>query len=305
MVAHNYDIDGVLESMKYVEDRFNKKFNYPWVFLSEVPFSKQFKRATREITDANVTYGFIEPEEWHQPSWIDEDRAEISRKQMERQRVLHAKSVPYRNLCRFHSGFLFNNKYLKQYRWYWRVEPSIELYCDMNEDPFLFMQDNKKVYSFVMSMYEYPQTIATLWDTVTNFTKEYPQYIANDNAMRFISRDAGRTYNLCHFWNNFAIVDMEFLRSDAYTKFFDYLEETGGFYYERWSDAPVHTIAASLFANRDQLHFFNDIGYRHEPYQHCPQGDAHVRGRCMCIEKNTFDTSRFSCLKQFLSATSD
>ena len=28
--------------MKYVEDRFNKKFNYPWVFLNEVPFDKTF-----------------------------------------------------------------------------------------------------------------------------------------------------------------------------------------------------------------------------------------------------------------------
>ncbi|KZW03570.1 glycosyltransferase family 15 protein [Exidia glandulosa HHB12029] len=287
--------------MKYVEDRFNKKFNYPWVFLSEAPFSKQFKQATREITDANVTYGHIETSEWHQPSWIDEDRAEVSRKQLKRQRVLYAKSVTYRNMCRFNSGFIFNNKFMKNYRYYWRISPGAEYYCDVDQDPFLFMQDHKKVYGFVMSMYEYPQTIPTLWETVKNFTKAHPEYLNADNAMNFISRNGGDSYNLCHFWNNFEIVDMDFFRSEAYTKFFEHIDATGGFYYERWSDAPIHTIAVSLFANRSQIHFFDDMGYRHEPYQHCPQGEAHSRGKCMCIEKNTFDNSRFSCLKQYLA----
>jgi hypothetical protein len=33
-------------------------------------------------------------------------------------------------------------------------------------------------------------------------------------------------------WSNFEIADMDFWRSEAYTKFFEYLENTGGFYYE-------------------------------------------------------------------------
>jgi alpha 1,2-mannosyltransferase len=49
--------------------------------------------------------------------------------------------------------------------------------------------------------------------------------------------------------------------------YFEYLDKAGGFYYERWGDAPVHSIAAALFARKDQIHFFQDIGYRHEPFQ--------------------------------------
>jgi hypothetical protein len=49
--------------------------------------------------------------------------------------------------------------------------------------------------------------------------------------------------------------------------FFEYLDQQGGFYYERWGDAPVHSIGAALFAKKDQIHFFDDIGYRHEPFQ--------------------------------------
>jgi alpha 1,2-mannosyltransferase len=33
-------------------------------------------------------------------------------------------------------------------------------------DPFLVMQDNKKVYGFTLSLYEYIETIPTLWDAV-------------------------------------------------------------------------------------------------------------------------------------------
>jgi alpha 1,2-mannosyltransferase len=43
MLARNSDLAGVINSMKQVEDRFNKKFHYPYVFLNEQPFSTEFK----------------------------------------------------------------------------------------------------------------------------------------------------------------------------------------------------------------------------------------------------------------------
>ena len=89
-------------------------------------------------------------------------------------------------------------------------------------------------------------------------------------------------------WSNFEIADMDFWRGPAYTAFFDFLEKSGGFYYERWGDAPVHSIAAALFAKKEQIHFFSDIGYRHEPFQHCPQGEEHSRGKCWCAENENF-----------------
>lgn len=100
----------------------------------------------------------------------------------------------------------------------------------------------------------------------------------------------------CLVWSNFEIGDLDFWRGEAYSKFFDYLDAKGGFYYERWGDAPVHSIGAALFAHKDQIHFFNDIGYRHEPFQHCPQGEAHSRGKCWCSEKENFGEHWPLCL---------
>ena len=37
---------------------------------------------------------------------------------------------------------------------------------------------------------------------------------------------------LCIVWSNFEIGDLELWRGEAYSKFFDFLDEKGGFYYE-------------------------------------------------------------------------
>ena len=42
--ARNTDLNGVVTSMKQMEDRFNKKFQYPYVFLNDQPFNDAFKK---------------------------------------------------------------------------------------------------------------------------------------------------------------------------------------------------------------------------------------------------------------------
>ncbi|KIY70889.1 glycosyltransferase family 15 protein [Cylindrobasidium torrendii FP15055 ss-10] len=299
MLARNSDLNGIISSMKQLEDRFNKKFQYPYVFLNEQEFSETFKTRITELTDATVEFGLIPNDHWYQPDWIDEDKAKASREDMVANNVIYGGSVPYRNMCRFNSGFFYRHPLLDKYRYYWRVEPDVKFFCDLDYDPFLIMQDQKKVYGFTVSLYEYERTIPTLWDTVKEFMDENPTLVAKDNAIDFLSDDGGRTYNRCHFWSNFEIGDLDLWRGESYTKFFDFLDKKGGFYYERWGDAPVHSIGAALFARKDQIHFFNDIGYRHEPFQHCPQGASHAKGKCWCDASQNFDYEGYSCLRKY------
>ena len=61
---------------------------------------------------------------------------------------------------------------------------------------------------------------------------------------------------------------------------------------QRWGDAPVHSIAVALFQNKDQIHFFDEIGYEHNPYVHCPSGQAaYTQGKCACDRQRSFGTS--------------
>ncbi|EPQ51263.1 glycosyltransferase family 15 protein [Gloeophyllum trabeum ATCC 11539] len=299
-LCRNSDLAGVVSTIQQVEDRFNKKFGYPWVLLNDEEFTDYFKTRVSVLTDAPMQFGLIPREHWVQPDWIDEGRAQQARRTMKMQGVIYGDSVSYRNMCRFNSGFFYKHSLLQPYRYYWRVEPSIKLYCDLDYDPFLFMEEHKKTYGFTITFDEIPKTVPTLWDTVKEFMKEHPEYIDKDNGMDYLSEDHGLTWNLCHFWSNFEIADMDFWRSEAYEAFFGFLESKGGFYYERWGDAPVHSIAAALFQPKDRIHFFSDIGYRHDPFQHCPRGyDEWRRGKCACDRHDTFDYAGQSCLWRF------
>ncbi|KAF9069600.1 glycosyltransferase family 15 protein [Rhodocollybia butyracea] len=299
VLARNRDLNGIIVSMKQMEDRFNKQFRYPYVFLNEEAFTEDFKNRITELTDAVVEFGLIPREHWFQPDSIDEEKAAAAREDMQKNNVIYGGSVPYRNMCRFNSGFFYRHPLLDKYKYYWRVEPDVKFFCDLHYDPFLIMQDQNKLYGFTVSLYEYEATIPTLWAAVKEFIQENPDLITPENAMAFLSDDGGETYNRCHFWSNFEIGSLDLWRSEGYMKFFEHLDKKGGFYYERWGDAPVHSIGAALFARKDQIHFFNDIGYRHEPFQHCPQGEAHSRGKCWCDPKQNFDYEWYSCLNRY------
>ena len=47
MLASNSDIDDAVQAIHELENRFNDKYRYPWVFLNEQPFSDDFKRYVR------------------------------------------------------------------------------------------------------------------------------------------------------------------------------------------------------------------------------------------------------------------
>lgn len=77
-------------------------------------------------------------------------------------------------------------------------------------------------------------------------------------------------YNLCHFWSNFEIARTDLFNSPEYDAYFEHLEASGGFYKERWGDAPVHSLAVGMMLDLDEIHYFRDIGYRHSTLSHCP-----------------------------------
>lgn len=296
-LARNSDVWEIARSIRQVEDRFNKKFNYDWVFLNDAEFDDTFKKVTSALTSGKTKYGKIPKEHWSFPEWIDVDKAAKVREEMHEKKIIYGDSVSYRHMCRYESGFFFRHPLMLEYEWYWRVEPSIELFCDINYDTFKYMADNKKKYSFVLSLYEYVETIPTLWDSVKGFMKEHPEHIAKDNSMAFLSDDGGATYNHCHMWSNFEIGNLDWLRSPAYIDYFTKLDKDGGFFYERWGDAPVHSIAAALMLPKEEIHFFNDIAYYHVPFTHCPTGeDYRLEHKCHCNPKDNFDWQGYSCM---------
>ncbi|EGW32052.1 uncharacterized protein SPAPADRAFT_61146, partial [Spathaspora passalidarum NRRL Y-27907] len=241
-LARNQELYDLIHSIRQVEDRFNSKFNYDWVFLNDVEFTQEFKNLTSALVSGTAKYGHIPKEHWSYPDFIDLKKAEQTRMQMKQENIIYGDSESYRHMCRYESGFFYHHELLRDYDWYWRVEPGIDIYCDVDYDVFKYMESNNKTYGFAISIKEFRKTIPTLWTHTKNFIEQNPQYLAADNLLPFISNDNGNTYNLCHFWSNFEIANLNFWRGEAYSRYFEHLDKTGGFFYERWGDAPIHSI---------------------------------------------------------------
>ncbi|KAI9430959.1 alpha-1,2-mannosyltransferase-like protein, partial [Lactarius psammicola] len=143
----------------------------------------------------------------------------------------------------------------------------------------------------------FSRTIETLWSTVgvpptADFVNEHPEFVSPNSAMNFLSDNGGESYNLCHFWSNFEIADMDFWRGPAYNPLSSITSKPRG-----GAMRLCTRFAAALFGGTDRIHFFREIGYEHPPFTHCPSEEELWRqGRCTCDPAHNFDYDGYSCL---------
>ncbi|GMM32978.1 putative mannosyltransferase [Saccharomycopsis crataegensis] len=439
VLARNKELDGVIKSMNTLERHFNQWFNYPWVFLNDEEFSDEFKKTVKKYTRSKVEFGLIGDNIWDFPLSKEEteenDKSDKSSRYfnffefyefIERQGdrgIMYGNLDSYHKMCRFYSGGFYRHPLVKQYEWYWRVEPDVNFYCDLTYDPFLEMEKKGKKYGFTVIIKELSDTIPNLFRYTKSFIKENhikvkstwnlfvtplntfdfkgfddPELEAelahleevddlilalekqvqiehivrklknnkdgqkssnNDDQMllkqlvdkthkRSISSSPGdafdgEKYNYCHFWSNFEIARVDVWDNPLYNAYFDYLEQSGGFYKERWGDAPVHSLGAGMFLDLSEVHYFRDIGYKHSTIAHCPHnsfdnqlgygpsenyfkfGDVNrirrqdakwlspdspkkngVGCRCKCPRKqNKIEDTGGSCIGEWISVTKD
>ena len=149
----------------------------------------------------------ISPEMWGYSSWIDQTKAAQARVRMSNDNgVPYGGLESYYHMCRFNSGFFFRHPLLQEYDYYWRVEPHVEFFCDIDYDPFAFIQKHNISYGFTISLKERPKTIPTLWQHVKQFIKDNPQYLSTHNSATFISDSDLTSYNL-YLYTFCSIVD--------------------------------------------------------------------------------------------------
>lgn len=300
-LVRNSELDQIIQSMQELERTWNHKFNYPWTFFNDEEFSDEFKERTQAQTKAKCNYELIPRDHWEIPNWINHDLMKESAAILKEQDIQYAEMTSYHQMCRWNSGFFYKHPALKNVQYYWRVEPHVNFYCDVDYDVFRFMRDHNKTYGYTINLYDSPQSISTLWPETLKFlasTKELKKnYIAPNNAMGWLTDSEHRPenhriahgYSTCHFWTNFEIADMTFWRSEAYQEYFRHLDRAGGFFYERWGDAPVHSIGLGLFEDTNKIHWFKDIGYRHIPFFNCPNSPKCSR----CTPGKFFEGSDF------------
>ena len=76
-------------------------------------------------------------------------------------------------MCRWNSGLFYKHPALENTQYYWRVEPNVHFFCDVDYDVFRYMQDNNKTYGFTVTLYDAPKSIPTLWPETTKFLAQH------------------------------------------------------------------------------------------------------------------------------------
>lgn len=139
VLVRNSDLNEMRETMRQLEDRFNHRHGYPWIFMNDEPFDEKFKRYTSGIASGETFYETLNSTMWGYPAWIDQDKARAAREDMEQKQIIYGGSESYRHMCRyaqhspchyaprhlmlwctrFQSGFFFQHPRLDGYDYYW------------------------------------------------------------------------------------------------------------------------------------------------------------------------------------------
>lgn len=285
MLARNEDLESAISSLRSLEDHFNRWFHYPIVFMNNEAFSDEFKKAVGDVVSGETKFEVVGKEFFGYPEWMDEEEG---KKQVQALTNIHKGNMEsYHHMCRFYSGKFYDVPALKSYKWYWRVEPHVQFSCAITYDPFVAMAKSKKKYGYTIALWELDNTVPELFRAVSEFKEQ--KRIRDSSLWKSFVRPAwvpfpfrwlsagqplhdssGDRWNLCHFWSNFEIGDLDFFRSEEHREFFEYLDRKGGFYSERWGDASVHAFAAALLLKPEELHHFHDFGYFHDPWVVAP-----------------------------------
>lgn len=192
--------------------------------------------------------------------------------------------ISYRHMCRWNSGFFYRHPRLLEFDFYWRVEPDVHYFCDINYDVFRFVRDNNIKYGFTMNILDDARSFPSLWSRTMSFINAHPELVHPEADLDWLLDPFnGGDYNNCQFFSNFEVGDLRFFRGDANEKYFKWLDRGGGFYYERFGDAPIHTLSVAMFVPKREIWFFRDIGYQHDINRHCP---PHSSDRCDCEPTN-------------------
>ncbi|KAK7959917.1 uncharacterized protein PG986_004771 [Apiospora aurea] len=292
-LVNNSDVAAMVHTVTQLEASFNAKklHRYDWVFFNHEEFTDEFKAAVLNISSSRCFFERIPKEHWSVPHWVDHAEFAEARHFLEDIDNEVAWQEYHHHKSRWNAGLFALESRLQGYEWYWRVEPGVQYTCHIKYDIFQFMRDNNMAYGFNLALLGDARFFPSLWDRTKVFKLSHPNMVHPEADMGWAlhtprdSRDVIRSastpagyeimteeeeYNSCQFYSNFEVGSLDYFRGEKHQSYFQHLDRSGGFYYERFGDAPVHTLSVNMFLPKRRVWYFRDIGYPHAFCRDCP-----------------------------------
>eukprot|EP00977_Amphora_coffeiformis_P002450 scaffold456_cov171-Amphora_coffeaeformis.AAC.17 len=164
-------------------------------------------------------------------------------------------SEGYRRMIHFFAMDIwqFFSDYARQssckYRYILRLDEDSYIHSPIQYDIFDLMREEDYVYGFRMCSYE----MHIIRNIFQLFRRGSPSFAPK--------RDID--YQMCGFYNNFFVADIEFFLSNDVQKFLRFVDRRGAIYRRRLGDLLIHSTAVYAFANQSSIHRFLDFTYEH------------------------------------------
>lgn len=112
-MVHEHDVHDILHSIQQLEESFNARYLYHWVFFSTSPLSDDFRRVTANATNATCIFEHIPASSTTLVAHNGAVDGAV--------RTRHDNTRP----PRWNWASIAKADRLKDYDWFWRIEPGV------------------------------------------------------------------------------------------------------------------------------------------------------------------------------------
>ena len=244
-------LDKLNRSLTSLYHCFLHTFDYPVIVFHET-VSRDVLHGTFRKQHANIRL-FLQEVEFNTPAHLNASLARVN---------VGCKRFPigYRHMCRFHAKQIYEQEILVGLEYVWRLDDDSLLLKNINYDLFAFMNNHRLQYGYITVNSDSPECVKYLWEAA--------KLHKNLRSLKSEFFDKWRAPNM--FYNNFEISALSLWTSQQYQDYINYIDLLGGIYYHRWGDAPIKSIAVTLFLRKEETHLFN-VSYEHQGFRTRPR----------------------------------
>ncbi|QPH10639.1 hypothetical protein C2857_002035 [Epichloe festucae Fl1] len=181
-LAHEDDLEPLLSSMSQLEDSFNNRYKYDWVFFGIDVLSDKFRQLTSNATTATCIYEVarqndVEPRRFNNICHSETESTQTFPHTPSSTRGdLLEPLQSIRQIQRWNNGPFAREKRLQTYDWFWRIEPGAQFTHDVEFDVFQFMRDHNIAYGSNRASLG-PIHLTSLSQDVKRFLEKHPDLL--------------------------------------------------------------------------------------------------------------------------------
>jgi len=262
-------------SLELLYKNFNNKYRYPVLVTTfGKQYSKRFIRNVHKKIDPRIK--FIELSKPKIPAHIKEEELFYHKKEIDYVKRRFPKSrVGFLHANQFATGEIQKHPEIGQYDYLLKMDDDTFIVDKIDFDIFKFMKDNNyKLGPFNTKRYDYKTSLECeigLRDLVKKYIK--------DNNIKPISESAlDKEGN----WDSFGIFDptiwdLNIFRNENWEKWWNYVNQSGGIYKNRWGDQEIHILYTRMYYPESAWHDFDF--YNQGKCQHGGYGTVHERSK--------------------------